>query len=155
MHHELALKEQLGETKAAADDVAERLDDAVGEIARLECRVATDAATTAALLDALAGVDLTSRAALLASAPAFVRLATGFRIVRLYTHSSALPQVVPGSIRAPIRAAEGAEALGWVVGADLENAEDAALAGRRLNEVCRVLGKLLSACTEIADARET
>ena len=96
IHNEAALKEQLGETKAAADDLAGRFEDAVGEIARLECRIATDTATTATLLDSLAGVDLTSRAALLTSAPAFVRLATGFRVVSLYTHSSALPHVVPG-----------------------------------------------------------
>ena len=91
---------------------------------------------------------------MLASAPAFVRLATGFRTVRLYTSSPTLPPVVPGSIRAPICAAEGTEALGWAVGADPENAEHAVMTARRLNEVCRVLGKLLSACSEIADAHK-
>ena len=152
IHNEAALKEQLGETKAAADDLAGRFEDAVGEIARLEYRIATDTATTATLLDSLAGVDLTSRAALLTSAPAFVRLATGFRIVSLYTHSSALPHVVPGSIRAPVRVAESPEALAWVVCGDPQNPAEVALAERRLNEVCRVLGNLLSVCTEIADA---
>ena len=155
MHHAAALKEQLGETKEAAADLAERLEDAVSEIALLEYRIATDTATTMALLDALTGVDLTSRAALLASAPAFVRLATGFRTVRLYTNSFPLPQVVPGSVRVPIRAAEGAEPLGWVVCADPVHTEDAARAARRLKEVCRVLGNFVSACTEMADARET
>ena len=47
IHNEAALKEQLGETKAAADDLAGRFEDAVGEIARLEYRIATDTATTA------------------------------------------------------------------------------------------------------------
>ena len=155
MHHEAALNEQLDETKAAADDVAERLDDAVAEISRLERRIATQTATPAAFLDAVAGIDLTSRAALLASAPAFVCLATGFRTARLYTHSSAAPQVMPESVRAPIRHAEGAEAIAWVVCADPENVEDAALVAHRLDKVCHVLGKLLAASTETADASRT
>jgi len=165
MHHYAGLDEQLRETKAAAEDLADRLGAAIGEIGLLERRIATDTATTAALLEALVGLDLSSRESLLATAPAFVRLATGYASVSfeppdrdavVHLSRSISPSVSwhgsTGSVRVPLRAAASSEPLSWLVCAQCSESQDAALAARHLNEVCRVLDKLVRVCPEVGRA---
>jgi hypothetical protein len=165
MHHYAALEEQLCETKAAADDLAESLGAAICEIGLLERRIGTDTATTAALLDALVGIDLSSCEALLATAPAFVRLGTGYASVSFEpvdpnpavhgsprTPPSVSSQLPAGSVRVPLSAGTSSQPLSWLVCAGLSESRDAALAARRLLEVCRVLDKLVCACPDVARA---
>jgi hypothetical protein len=67
MHQRAQIEDRLEETKAAAEEFAERLTEAARDMALLEQRIAADAATTSVLLDAFAKTDLSSRQALLAS----------------------------------------------------------------------------------------
>lgn len=77
MHNQMRLEGRLEETRAAAEELADRLVGSACEMALLEQRIAADTATTAVLLDAFARVDLSSGQALLASFANVVRHGAG------------------------------------------------------------------------------
>lgn len=77
MHKQAQLQDQLADARAAAEELATRLAGSVRELALTELRIATDTATTAVLIDALARVDLSSGQALLASFANIVRHGAG------------------------------------------------------------------------------
>lgn len=77
LHNQARVEDRLEETRAAAEELAERLVGSAREMALLEQRIAADTATTAVLLDAFARIDLSSGQALLASFASIVRHGAG------------------------------------------------------------------------------
>jgi hypothetical protein len=176
MHHRAQLAERLEETKAAAEEFAERLTGAAAEIALLEQRIAADTATTPVLLDALAKADLSSRQALLASFADVFRHGAGAVSFAIYLRDgnafrprfgfedggpiphaalSSLPLLSIGGrpgealpIRIPLRTSDTAEPIGFVVCTRIAAPLTPAVCAHRLNEVCRVLAKLLVVCPD-------
>ena len=77
MHHQAQLVDRLEETKATAEELADRLTGTACEMALIERRIAADSATVAVLLEAFAEVDLSSRQALLVSLARMFRHGAG------------------------------------------------------------------------------
>jgi hypothetical protein len=183
IHNQAQLEERLEETKAAAEELAERLAGAAREMALLEERIAADTATTTVLLDAFAKIDLSSRQALLASFADVFRHGAGTASFAVYLRDgggfiprfgfeggSPIPNAALASLpllpngpsqgesaeataphlplRVPIRVSDTAEPIGFVVCTRIEPAQTPTIVVRRLNEVCRVLEKLLVVCSK-------
>jgi HAMP domain-containing protein len=191
IHHQTDLLERLDQTEMAATDPADGLERAVGEIERLEQRIATDSSTLAAFLNSLAKLEWGDRRSLLASIADVIRYGVGATSFVIHlkgrdglepclgiedgnrlaaTAIASLPSLLLRQIgdevmRAPlvdgdgcldskpiwasIRLEDSAELLGVVVCNRLLTSQHPAIAVRRLNEVCRVLAVLLSACPEV------
>jgi hypothetical protein len=175
MHQEAELREQFEQTGLMAEEMADGLERAVSEIARLEHRIATDHGTLAALLHSLAKLEVGDRRSLLASIADVIRFgvgATSFAVylagprglepcVGVVDGASVAPAAIPPlpaargddsardasamPLRAPIGLADG-EPTGLVVCTRLHPSRDPNIADHRLNEICRVLAVLLSAC---------
>jgi hypothetical protein len=181
LHQRAQLEDRLEETKAAAEEFAERLTEAAREIALLEQRIAADTATTPVLLDAFAKADLSSRQALLASFADVFRHGAGADSFAIYLRDgdafiprfgfedggpiphaalASLPLLPteggPGDaarptagglpIRIPLLAPDAADLIGFVVCTRTVPTQSPTVSARRLNEVCRVLAKLLVVC---------
>jgi hypothetical protein len=175
-HHHADLQERFEQTKLMAEDIADGLHRAVSEVERLEQRIATDTGTLAILLHSLARLDVADRRSLVGSIADVIRFgvgATSFAVYLKGPHglepcvgiedgASVTPAAiasVPASlcqdndegdlasmpIWAPIRLTDF-EPAGVVVCTRLNPSQDAAIAHRRLDEICRVLAVLLAAC---------
>jgi hypothetical protein len=84
MHHQADLQERLEQTALMAEDIADGLERAVGEIERLEHRIATDHGTLAALLHSLAKLDLGDRRSLLSGIADVIRFGVGATSFAIY-----------------------------------------------------------------------
>jgi hypothetical protein len=183
VHHQAQVEERLEDVKATAEELAERLVGAAGEMALLEQRIAADTATTSVLLDLFAKADLSSRQALLTSFADIFRYSAGAASFAVYLHDgdgflpcfgfesgspvpdaalASLPLPPDGSAEGgmpevpaphlplwiPVRPSEAAEPTGFVACTRLASDQTPIIAARRLNEVCRVLAKLLVVCPD-------
>jgi hypothetical protein len=193
IHHQAELQGRFDQTQRAADDLADGLEGAVGEIERLERRIALDTTTLTSLTHSLAKLELSDRASLLASIIDVVHHSVGATNFAIYLkgerglepvlgvqNGSSLPptaisRLAPslldeiasgtgaagGTVPAlggdcaaripqwsPIRPPGSAELVGVVVCDRLQPSQDPAVAARRLDDVCRLLGVLLSARPE-------
>jgi hypothetical protein len=77
MHHLSDLRDRFEQTALMAEDFAGALTRAVGEIERLEHRIATDCSSLAGFLHSLARLDLRDRRSLLASVADIIRFGVG------------------------------------------------------------------------------
>ncbi len=193
IHHQAELQGRFDQTQRAADDLADGLEGAAGEIERLERRIALDTTTLTSFTHSLAKLELSDRASLLASVTDVVRHSVGATNFAIYLkgerglepvlgvqNGSLLPptaisplapvlldEMEKGTgtaggaapalagdcaarmpLRSPIRLPGSAELLGVAVCDCLQPSQDPAVAGRRLDDVCRLLGVLLSAHPE-------
>jgi hypothetical protein len=192
IHHQAELQERFDQTQRAADDLADGLEGAVGEIERLERRIALDTTTLTSFTHSLAKLDLSDRASLLASITDVVHHSVGATNFAIYfkgarglepvlgvqNGSRVLPTAISplapslldeiesgtGAARtvlalggdcathmpqwSPIRLPGSAELVGVVVCDCLQPSQDPGIAARRLDDVCRLLGVLLSAHSE-------
>jgi hypothetical protein len=190
IHHNGELQERLDEAGLAAENLADGLTGAVGEIERLEKRIAADSSTLASFLHSLAKLELRDRPSLVASIADVIRHGVGASSFTIYLKggcglepylgieegsrvaptaiaplapcllhatSNEATAAAPGTSRngladtshwAPIRRSNSAETVGIVVCTRLHPSQDPVIAVRRLNEVCRVLAVLLSACPD-------
>jgi hypothetical protein len=183
MHHQARLVDRLEETRAAAEELADRLTGAAREMDRIEQRIAADTATTSVLLGGFAEADLSSRQALLASFAYIFRHGADADSLAVYLWDgdrfaprfgfedgapipraalASLPQLPGGNsecsfgetaaahlpLRVAIRISDAAKPVGYTVCTRLASGQNPIIAVRRLQEVCRVLAKLLVVCPE-------
>jgi hypothetical protein len=196
IHHQAELQGRFDQTQRAADDLADGLESAVGEIERLERRIALDTTTLTSVTHSLAKLELRDRESLLASIIDVVCHSVGATNFAIYlkgehglepalgvqsnsripsTAISPLAQSLLDEIQcaaaaggtapargddcaahmpqwAPIRLPGSAELVGVVVCDCLQTSQDPAIAARRLDDVCHLLGVLLSAPPEPSSA---
>ncbi len=88
IHHHTDLQERLDWTEIAAEDLADGLERAVGEIDRLEHRIATDTTTLAAFLHSLAKLEWSDRRSLLGSIADVIRFGVGASSFAIYLKGS-------------------------------------------------------------------
>ncbi len=84
IHQHADVQERLTRTTVLADDLADGLEQAVGEIERLESRIAGDSSTLASVMRHLASIDATDRLALTASFADVVRFAVAATSFAIY-----------------------------------------------------------------------
>jgi hypothetical protein len=84
MHHHADLQDRFDRLTVIAEDLAEGLEGCVGEVERLERRIATDHSTLAALLHSLAKLELADRQSLFGSAMDLIRLGVGATSFAVY-----------------------------------------------------------------------
>ena len=125
IHQHADAQEKLTRTTALADDLADGLEQAVGEIERLESRIAADPSTLASVMRHLANVEVTDRHALTASFGDVVRFAvaaTSFAIyldvgrgleacVGVEDRSRIAPTAIPALSPSLLAAVQAADAL--------------------------------------------
>jgi len=87
IHHYAELRDQLEHTALMAEDFADGLTRAAGEIERLEHRIATDTGSLAGFLHGFAKIDLRDRESLLASVADVIRYGVGASSFRIYLQS--------------------------------------------------------------------
>lgn len=189
IHQQSQIREEFGHTRRSAEDLADGLERAVGEIARLERRIATDSSTLTSFIHSLSKLDVSDRKALAEGLARVIRNGVGATTFAVYLRSgdtlepllavengASLPPgaLVPpdpsvfggaadgkairnaalpggrGNLEAPPRwslipAPATGETLGIVVYAPLPPSHDHGAADRRLVNLCRFLGILLSA----------
>jgi hypothetical protein len=189
IHHQAELQGRFDQTQRAADDLADGLEGAVGEIERLERRIALDTTTLTSFTHSVAKLELSDRASLLASITDVIHHSVGATSFAIYLkgerelepvlgvqNGSSLPPTAisplapsllaeiesrigaAGAVPAldgdcvahmpqwsPIRLPGSAELIGFVICDCLQPSQDPAVAARRLDDVCRLLGVLLSA----------
>lgn len=192
IHHQAELQGRFDQTQRAADDLADGLESAVGEIERLERRIALDTTTLTSVTHSLAKLELGDRASLLASIIDVVHHSVGATNFAIYlkrerglepvlgvqngsrllpTAISPLAQSLLDEIQcaaaaggiaparggdcaarmplwSPIRLPGSAELAGVVVCDCLQPSQNPAVAAPRLDDVCHLLGVLLSAHPE-------
>jgi hypothetical protein len=187
IHHHADLQERFEQTGLMAEEMADGLERAVGEVEHLEQRIATDYCTLAALLHSLAKLDVSDRRSLVGSIADVIRYGVGATSFAVYLAGPRGLEpcvgiedgisVTPAAIaplpidahrdrgrdagviqptadnhdvtRMPLWAtipSTDVELAGVVVCTRLNPSQDPAVAYRRLNEICRVLAVLLSAC---------
>jgi hypothetical protein len=84
MQHQGELQEQLEQTGLMAEEMSDGLERAIGEIERLEHRIATDHTTLAALLHGLAKLKVGDRRSLVASIADVIRFGVGATSFAVY-----------------------------------------------------------------------
>jgi hypothetical protein len=84
IHHYGELQDRLAETRLAADDLADGLEQAVSETARLERRIAADSSTLASFLHSLAKLELRNCRSLVASIADVIRYGVGSTSFTVY-----------------------------------------------------------------------
>lgn len=84
LHHELRLAEHAAQSRLAAEELAEGLQEAVAEIDRLELRIAADVSTCESLVESLATLDVTNPLAMIISSANFVRNSVGANYIAVY-----------------------------------------------------------------------
>lgn len=84
LHHELGLADQAAQSRAAAEELAQGLQEAVSEIARLELRIASDVSSCDNLIESLATLEIENPQAMMMSAASFVRDGVGANYVAVY-----------------------------------------------------------------------
>jgi hypothetical protein len=176
IHIQATLEDQLDQTSLTADALADALQSAVGEIDRLEQRIATDTTTLANLLDSLANLDISNRRTLLAGMAEVIRCGVGaadFMIcvdslrgekpclvskdgvtvedAKLIDGTMATP-TTDGPANVPlavlIRQNANAKPLGTVTCQRLLPEQVPGIAGQRLNAVSCLLAALLPVCPD-------
>lgn len=176
IHNQTTLQDRLDQAGVTADALADALQSAVGEIDRLEQRIATDTTTFASLLDSLAKLDISNRRTLLTRMAEVIRCgvgATDFMICldgprgekpclvskdgdtvedpKLIEAAMAIP-ITEGPASAlivvPIRQNAGARPLGTLVCRHLLPEQAPGIASQRLNAVSCLLAALLPVCPE-------
>jgi len=190
IHHENGLREQLDQIRLAAEDLVDGLENAIGEVERLEHRIAADSTTLTSFMHSLAKLDLRDRASLIGGIGDLLRHgvgATSFVVYLKGLHGlepmlgvdngssltpAAIAPLAPSLLEelrtgvaargtlpvmagdrqarmphwAPIGLAGPAGPAGVVVYSRLQPSQNPAVAARRLDDLCRVLAVLLSAC---------
>ena len=84
MYHQTELQERLDHARMAAEDLADGLERAVGEIERLECRIAFDSITLTSFIHSLAKLEMSNRASLIASIADIIRHGVGATSFAIY-----------------------------------------------------------------------
>lgn len=103
IHHQNQLREELQQTRHSAEDLADGLERAVGEVARLERRIATDSSTLASFIHGLSRLDLSDRASLAESLADLLRHGLGATTFAVYLRH--------GGLLEPLLAVENGAAL--------------------------------------------
>lgn len=176
IHNQTTLQDRLDQTSLTADTLTDALQSAVGEIDRLEQRIATDTTTYASLLDSLAKLDISNRRTLLTRMAEVIRCgvgATDFMICldgphgekpclvskdgvtvedpKLIEAAMAIPitkDLASASPAVPIRQNASATPLGTLVCLRLLPEQVPGIAGQRLNAVSCLLAALLPFCPD-------
>lgn len=177
IHNQTTLEDRLDQTSVTADSLADALQSALGEIDRLEQRIATDTTTSASLLDSLAKLDISTRRTLLTSLAAVIRCgvgATDFMICLdglggekpcLVSKDGAVvedPKLLeatmadpiahgPASalLAVPIRQGASAKSLGTLICQRLPPEQVPGIARQRLTAVSCLLASLLLVCPDV------
>jgi hypothetical protein len=84
IHHQSELQEHFDQTRLAAEDLADGLESAVGEIERLERRIAVDSSTLTSFTHSLAKLELKDRPSLVASIVDIIRDGVGATSFAIY-----------------------------------------------------------------------
>jgi hypothetical protein len=88
IHHQTELQERLDQTGLAAEELADGLEGAAGEIERLELRIASDGSTLTSFLHSLAKIELSDRRSLMAGIADVVRYGVGATDFVLYLNGA-------------------------------------------------------------------
>ena len=189
LHHQAQMQAELEHTVSSAEDLADGLERAVGEVARLERQIATQSSTLTSFIHSLARIELSDRASLAVGVADLVRHGVGATTFTVYVKGRGTLEplvgvengtaVAPGALVAldpsrfdgpcnrpsgpqtvlpgmvdvmeppprwtPIPAPGSGETLGVVLCGGPPPSPDQAVTDRRLVDLCRVLGVLLSA----------
>ena len=103
IHHQNQLREELQQTRHSAEDLADGLERAVGEVARLERRIATDSNTLASFIHGLSRLDLGDRTSLADGLADLLRHGLGATTFAVYLRN--------GGLLEPLLAVENGAAL--------------------------------------------
>lgn len=87
IHHQSQMREELGHTRRSAEDLADGLERAVGEIARLERRIATDCSTLTSFIHSLSKLDMSDRTSLADGLVGVIRHGVGATTFAVYLRS--------------------------------------------------------------------
>ncbi len=177
IHNHTTLQDRLDQTSLTADELADAVQSAVGEVDQLEQRIATDTTTFASLLDSLAKLDISNRRTLLTRMADVIRCSVGaidFMIcldgprgenpclvskdgdtvedAKAIEAAMASPiaERPANALVVPIRQNASAKPLGTLVCQRLLPEQAPGIARQRLNAVSSLLAALLMVCPDFS-----